>query len=356
MSSLAQRAHGGADASKVAAMVGTSREAVELVWNSEVIDLHLESFIPPRLWGYDLARRHSHRVPLGGRFFGHLDFPRAIEGGLTGAMWSIATNITRWSSGRAHHLAANARALAQSLDAQPTMRVVRSHAEWLAAREAGRHAALVTVQGGNAFEGAPLSNPDGLITRVTVVHLSNSVFGDTSSPLRMGQERGLTPRGASFIAWLDEQRIFVDLAHAGPKTFWGAVQAHDRTLPLIVTHTGASAVNPMWRNIDDAQIRAVADTGGVCGVIVHNVFLGPKGHDGRAVLDHLEAFIRAGGEACASIGSDYDGFIIPPIDLRDGATAYYRLVDYMLERRWSEQRIRGILGENFLRSFAQLRP
>jgi membrane dipeptidase len=66
--------------------------------------------------------------------------------------------------------------------------------------------------------------------------------------------------------------------------------------------------------------------------------------------------IRAGGEGAAALGSDYDGFIIPPRDLRDGATAYYRLVAYMLERGWREERIRGVLGENYLRSFRLLRP
>jgi len=354
-SALAPRAHGG-DAGKLATSLKISREAVELVWTSEVLDLHLESFIPPRLWGYDLHRRHSYRVPLNGYFFGHLDFPRAIEGGLTGAMWSIATNITRSSGGRADHLEANARALAASIERHPQMRVVRNHTEWEAARREGLHGALVCVQGGNAFEGREYLNPDGLLTRVTVVHLSNSIFGDTSSPLRAGADRGLTDKGREFISWLNQERIFVDLAHAGTKTFWGAVEAHDRTQPLIVTHTGSKSVHPMWRNVDDEQVKAVADTGGVLGVIIHRAFLGGRVHDGRGLLDHLEAFIRAGGEGCAALGTDYDGFIIPPPELRDGASAYYRLVHYMLERKWSEGRIRGILGANFLRSFAALRP
>jgi membrane dipeptidase len=134
------------------------------------------------------------------------------------------------------------------------------------------------------------------------------------------------------------------------------VEVHDRTQPLIDTHTGASAVHPMWRNLDDRQIRAIADTGGVVGVIFQGSFLGNDVRDGRAVLDHLEAVIAAGGEEAAALGSDYDGMIVPPPDLRDGATAYYRLVSYMLERRWSEARIRRVLGESFLRSWAALRP
>lgn len=347
----------GRDAGDVAADAGVPREAVELAWACEVVDLHLESFIPPRLWGYDLLRRH--RAPLGGLFFGHLDVPRALEGGLTGAMWSIATNVARGARGRPDALDRNARALRETLEKSGAVEVVRTHGEYQAARARGMHAALICVQGGNALEGAEDRLAEiggGTITRVTVVHLSSSVYGDTSSPLRLRGDRGLTERGRDLVRRLNEARVFVDLAHVSAQGFWDAVEVHDRTQPLIDTHTGVSAVHPMWRNVDDRQIRAIADTGGVVGVIFQGSFLGSAVHDGRAVLDHLEAVIAAGGEEAAAIGSDYDGMIVPPPDLRDGATAYYRLVGYMLERKWSEARIRRVLGANFLRSWAALRP
>lgn len=158
------------------------------------------------------------------------------------------------------------------------------------------------------------------------------------------------------VAALDHARVFVDLAHASEATFWDAMAVHDRALPAIVTHTCMRAVHDMWRNIDDRQARAVADTGGVVGVMFQSSFLGPRARDGRAVIAHLEAVIRAAGEEAAAIGSDYDGLIDPPPDLRDGELAYARLVHYMLEARWSEARIRNVLGLNFLRSFARLRP
>ena len=82
------------DAKDFAARANVSLEAVQLLRASEVIDLHLETYIPPRLWGYDLHKDHLGRFPWG-YFFGHLDLPRVHSGGLTGAMWSIATNITR---------------------------------------------------------------------------------------------------------------------------------------------------------------------------------------------------------------------------------------------------------------------
>ena len=342
---------------EVAAKLSVSPEAVALVRSSEVIDLHLESYIPPRLWGYDLSRRHD-RHWLGGRFFGHLDFPRALDGGLTGAMWSIATNILRGARGRRRALAANVRGLRGALESYEGIRVIRTFADWERARADGEHGAMIAVQGGNALEAMEDAGELEDIVRVTVMHLSSSAFGTTSSPARLGGKGGLSDAGKAFVERLDAARIFVDLAHVDRKGFWDAVDAHDRTLPLIVTHTGAVGVKPHWRNIDDDQIRAVAESGGVVGVMFEPGFLRAKrmANDAQMVIAHLEHVIRVGGEDAAALGSDYDGFIIPPPDLRDGFAAYFRLVQRMLDAGWTEARIRKVLGTNFLRSFAALRP
>jgi membrane dipeptidase len=271
-------------------------------------------------------------------------------------MWSISTNVlTRTARQRSDVFYENLTMLRSTLEASPHVAIVRDATELRAARAAGKHAALLAVQGGNAFESRDPANPGRLVTRVTVVHLSSSVYGATSSPARGKDDMGMTMRGRDFVRWLDAERIFVDLAHASPRTFWDAVETHDRSLPLIVTHTGIGEVHRMWRNIDAKQVRAIADTGGVVAIIFHGAFLGPRA-TGRSVLDHVEAAIAAGGEDCVALGSDYDGFIVPPRDLRDGGAGFYRLVSYMLERRWPEARIRRVLGENFVRSFALLRP
>lgn len=341
-----------------AARAGVSLDAIQLVRSSEVVDLHLETYIPPRLWGYDMHRRHD-RHWLGGRFFGHVDFPRALDGGLTGGMWSIATNITRGSRARWDALQRNVAGLRDQIEATDgAMEVVRNASEYRAARDRGAHAALITVQGGNAYEAAPDAGALEDVVRVTVVHLSNSVLGGTSSPLRLGAPRGLTAAGRAHVEQLDAARIFVDLAHVSKAAFWDAVDAHDPSLPLIDTHTGVSGVKDHWRNIDDEQVRAIADTGGVIGIIFATNFLKTRatGADGRMVIAHLEHLIDVGGEECAALGSDYDGFIVPPRDLRDGFTAYFRLTQHMIDAGWSEDRIRRVLGENFLRCFGELRP
>ncbi|MGM0576341.1 MAG: dipeptidase [Myxococcota bacterium] len=341
--------------------LGVSEEALALTLDAEVLDLHIDTFIPPRLWGYDPLARHGRGL-LRGRFFGHLDLPRMQEAGLTGAMWSITTNPFRPAGSRWRTFLRNLDRLRDLVArSDGAIRIARSHAEYLEARRQGAHACLPAIQGGNALEAAPdgpASIPDRLITRVTLVHLTNSVYGVTSSPLALWRKGGgLTGAGRDMVRRLNAERIFVDLAHVNPRTFWDAVEVHDREQPLIATHTGVDGVRPHWRNLDDDQIRAIADTGGTIGVVFAEQFLARPGGPGDAdmIIEHVEHVIDVAGEDAVSLGSDYDGAIVPPRDLRDGR-AYPRLVQRMLERGWSEARIRKVLAGNALGALEALRP
>ncbi len=338
-----------------------SVEAVQIARTCEIVDLHIDTFIPTRLWGYDPLAHHANG-PLGGVFFGHLDMHRMYEGGLTGAMWSITTNPFRTASARWRVFLKNLERL-RALIATTLghVRIARNLAEYKAARTLGAHVCLPAIQGGNALEAAPdgpASIPDDLVTRVTLIHLTSSCYGATSSPFALAARgRGLTTAGRELVQRLNERRIFVDLAHIHPKAFWDAVEVHDKTQPLIATHTGVSGVKRSWRNLDDDQLKAIADTGGTIGIIFHRGFLAHRGgpRDGAMVVEHMEHAIKVVGEDFVSVGSDYDGMIIPPRDLRSG-NSYPRLVQHMLDRGWSELRIGKVLGLNALRAFGMLRP
>jgi hypothetical protein len=199
------------------------------------------------------------------------------------------------------------------------------------------------------------------VVSVTLVHLLSSGYGETSTPLPLRRwlgPAGLSARGRALIEQLDADRVLLDLAHASIDTFWDAVSVHDRTLPLAITHTGVSGVHPHWRNVDDAQLKAVANTDGIVGVIFQPSFLGPKDShdDGVAlVMRHLAHIVAVVGEDHAALGSDWDGFIVPSPDLRD-PLALPGLVVEMQARGWREERIKKILGGNFRRVLGALRP
>ena len=62
-----------------------SREAVDLYLASDVIDLHIASFICTRVLGYDLTKRHGPG-PTGARFLSQVDLPRIREARITGGV------------------------------------------------------------------------------------------------------------------------------------------------------------------------------------------------------------------------------------------------------------------------------
>jgi len=338
-----------------AKQVGISREAAEIYLAGDVVDLHIDTFIWTRIFGYDLTRRHGRGI-FDARFYGHADLPRLRDARVTGGIWSITTNPLRRH--RAETFRGNLEELVRIFETVPSaVHLCRNAADYRAARKGGKHAAFIGIQGGNALDepGALDTFDSSRLIKVTIVHLSTSKLGQTSAPSG-DRKGGLSARGREFVRELDARRIFVDLAHINRKGFFDAVAAHDRSLPLLVSHTGIAGVHEHWRNVDDEQLRAVAATGGVIGVMYQASFLGDPLFFGRAerVVDHLAHIIDVVGEDYAALGSDWDGAIVTP---RDMATCLElpRLVDMMLARGWTPQRIQKILGGNFIRSLGELR-
>ena len=337
------------DPSAWARELGVSDEAVRLLLDADFIDLHCDLEVPVRLLGYDPLKRHR---PFRW-FFGHTDYPRLLEAGFTGIVADIATNVFRPAGGRQAVTLRNLERVKARIEAHPKeLCLVRTRSEYDRARAAGRMALWLALQGGNALDVDTLAGPVGqLLHRITLVHLTSSPLGGTSSPL--GRDRGLTREGGDYVRACNAARILVDLAHAGKKTFWDALEVHASDLPPIVSHTGVEGVHPHWRNLDDRQVRAIADRGGVVGVIYHSMFLGRPRR--AAIVDHLQHVIDLVGEDHAAIGTDYDGLIVPPRDLRD-VTSHPQLVQDMLDRGWAPDRVRKVLGRNYLRVVGDTRP
>lgn len=348
--SLAFRDHR-ADPAGWAKALGVSKEAVDLTLASDVIDLHVDTFIWTRIFGYELTRRHGTGL-LGASFYGHADLPRLREGQLSGALLVITTNPARRRSSRAGVFFRNLARLKAILASCPDdVALVRTAAEYRTARAAGKLAAWIGVQGGNAFDGDPdaLDRIDGGdVIRITLVHLTSSSLGRTSAP--GGGDAGLTDAGRDMVRRMNARRVLVDLAHVNRRGFFDALEVHDRALPAIVTHTGVCGVHPHWRNIDDEQVKAIAALGGTVGIMYEATFLGDPKWGGRAsrIVDHVAHVLQVAGDDFASLGSDWDGAIVTPRDMRT-CLELPRLVQIMLDRRWSPERIGKVLGGNWLR-------
>ncbi len=344
-----------------AKLLGISKEAVDLYLSSEVIDLHTCSFMWERIFpGYDMRKRHRAFLP-GSFAFNQVDLPRAREAQMAAVSWDVTTNPFRFSSSRPPTAVQNIRKIVETLKQFPQdFRVARTYSEYKAARAAGCTASLISIQGGLALDHSPDSLdliPDDLVHRITVVHLTESRLGAPNSQPQKAR-KGLTPLGRDFVRKMQSKKILVDLAHINRQGFFDALGVCDPSIPAVVTHTGIQAVCPSWRNIDDEQIKAIADCGGTIGIIYHPYYLAKGNYlycPLERVIDHMEHVIQVAGEDFVSLGSDYDGLIALPTDFHD-ITHQPKLVDLMLGRGWSDECIRKILGENFLRVLKAVRP
>ena len=137
------------DPSEWATHLGISQQAVDIYLNSDVIDLHVDSFIWTRIAGYALQTRHGPGF-LRGRYFRQVDIPRIREAHITGATWVITTNPWRSKKGRARAFAQNLKRITEILESQSQdVQLVQTHTQSLHGKQAKKHSAFLGIQGGN---------------------------------------------------------------------------------------------------------------------------------------------------------------------------------------------------------------
>ncbi len=163
---------------------------------------------------------------------------------------------------------------------------------------------------------------------------------------------GLTEFGKSVIQRMNQEGMLIDVSHLGEKSFWDVMSISED--PVIASHSNCYSLNPHYRNLTDEQIKAIADKGGYIGVNFYDKFLVKKGSaDIEDVLNHIDHLKKTGGIDCIGIGADFDGGITPAAGLED-ATKYPELTKKLLEKGYTEEEVRKILGENFLRVFKKV--
>jgi membrane dipeptidase len=117
-------------------------------------------------------------------------------------------------------------------------------------------------------------------------------------------DQGLTPFGREVISEMNSLGILVDVAHAGPRT---TIEACSQSkVPVVASHAAASALFPHARCKSDDELRAIADSGGLCGVLAAPVILtnDPPG-DINLTLDHIDHIANTIGIDAVAVGSDW---------------------------------------------------
>ncbi len=114
---------------------------------------------------------------------------------------------------------------------------------------------------------------------------------------------GLTAFGRKAVARMNELGIVVDLSHASDQTFWDVAEVS--TAPLYASHSNARAVRKHGRNVDDDQLRAIADTDGAVGLVTYADFISEPPVAIGGLLRHLDHFRSIVGDNRIVIGADF---------------------------------------------------
>jgi membrane dipeptidase len=181
---------------------------------------------------------------------------------------------------------------------------------------------------------------------------------------------GLSVAGRRMLAELRRLRMALDLVHLSPASFRDALDHWDA--PPLVSHSNARALCPHPRNLDDEQIRAIGDRGGVIGLNFLALFIDED--RGRADLDrladHAIHIANIAGPGALALGPDFADYYMDAMQRwiqRDGLPpdlmTFVRdaedvrgmpaFLDTLLRRGFSLDDIEGIAGRNALRVFEQ---
>lgn len=323
------------------------------------------------------------RAFLDGEDKGHLDLPKAVQGGFAGGLFAIFVPSPRPSS--ASPPAVDAAPVPDTAPGSPMppqldlataqaatwrmasiltriereanghVRICRTVAEIRAAMKADALAAVLHIEGAEAidpeFEVLDVLYQAGLRSLGPVWSRPNA-FGH-GVPFRLPSSPdtgpGLTDRGKELIRVCNRLKILIDLSHLNEKGFWDVAALSGA--PLVATHSNAHALSPHSRNLTDKQLGAIRESGGMVGVNFAVSFLRPDGRQDRdtpveLIVDHVSHLIGLLGEDGVGFGSDFDGAMVPK-ELGN-AGGLQVLVEAMRKRDYGKALIERLCYRNWL--------
>jgi len=265
------------------------------------------------------------------------------------------------------------------------------------AKAQNRIACLMGIEGGHAIENSLPTLREFYRLGVRYMTLTWNNTNDWADAAR-GEKKhnGLTDFGKEVVREMNRLGMLVDVSHVSDKTMSDALDVSKA--PIFASHSSARALSNVPRNIPDDLLRRIAKNGGVVQVNFYSVFVdaatvSPQSEDRNRrlraqqdalnekykddperlaeegdkleaanplpplpiskLIDHIDHIVKVAGINHVGIGADFDGANDFPEGARD-VSMLPNITYELLKRGYSEQDIRKILGENFLRVFARV--
>ena len=165
---------------------------------------------------------------------------------------------------------------------------------------------------------------------------------------------GLTGAGRELVRGCNRLGIMLDLSHLNEQGFWDVAALSDA--PLVATHSNVHAICPSTRNLTDKQLDAIKESGGLVGL---NFAVYDLREDSRKEPDtsldimvrHIDYLVERLGIDGVALGSDFDGTLIP--SAIGDAAGLPKLVDVLRLHGYDDAALRKIAFENWLRILRQ---
>jgi membrane dipeptidase len=364
-----------------------------------IIDTHADT--PQRFLdeNFDIGSTDANDI-------GHISLDKARRGNLGAEFFSIWVEPET----NAGHFARHTFDLIDSVYEQAArhperMMMAFSVADIERAHKEHKLAALMGIEGGHSIENdiRLLRGYYRLGVRYMTLSWSNTnewadSSGDINDP-KIQHHNGLTDFGRQVVLEMNRLGMMVDISHVADKTFWDAIAT--TKAPVIASHSSARALTGAPRNMTDDMLRAVAKNGGVVDVNFYSGFVDenyrkesePIGKqaaeairtfvekqkaDGKAVpyaeldrierewaakiprpplkslIDHIDHIAKVAGVDHVGLGSDFDGVAGATPAGMDSAADLPKITQALLDRGYSAEDIRKILGGNILRVFGEV--
>ena len=198
--------------------------------------------------------------------------------------------------------------------------------------------ALYLIEGAHPLEGN-IENLDHLFEQgLRVVGLTHFFDNELGGSLHGVSRAGLSEFGREVIRRADELELIIDIAHASPQMVRDVLAMTDR--PVILSHGGVKGVCDTARNLGDELMIEVASRGGLLGIGYWEgavCDISPEG-----IVDSIRYAIDLVGADHVALGSDFDGATTVMLDTSELAA----LTQAMIDRKFSEDEIRKVMGDN----------
>jgi membrane dipeptidase len=226
-----------------------------------------------------------------------------------------------------------------------------------AAFAAGRTAIIPAIENGYAL-GRDIALLDEFAARgvryITLTHNGHNEIGDAAIPRKdlgdaPAEHGGLSAFGVAVVKRMNELGILVDISHSS-KASMMQVTGLSRS-PVVATHSCIRALCDHPRNLDDEQLLALRDTGGLAQITIVSNFLRPRARaqdlTTADIADHVDYAVQKIGIDHVGIGSDFDGG--GGVSDFSNAAQSPRLTRELARRGYDHEALKNIWGGNFLR-------